>query len=740
MTNQPTVHSPDGRGPGRELWVDGYLPPAYAEPQQPSSSTIIDIAWVRGAIYRQRWLILATLLVALLGGLVITLLTTPVYEARSTVRVAPLGNYWIITGQEATAPVKSNSEIGAFMQTQERVLESRKFGELVAQNLTPASRNALLAEDIDERRPPNRSDEDWENDKIRLSVASLTRSVDVRIPRDNYVIEIVFESEDPALAAEVANAYAEVYVQSDARRSIEDSEYVRDFLRKEIEAVRGQLAEAEKTANAYARNSGIVTPATVGVNGETGLTITGANLSSINQTVANARANRISAEQKWRAVENIPAEQLPEVQSNTAIQDLTAEKAKLSGDLVNLRERYNDQFPEIVDVKARIELIEQQIATTAANIKASIRSEFVIAQRQEAALTSELGNVTNEALVEQDEKIEYTSLERNAQALREQLTELLARYNQVSSASNIQTGALTLLDGAVVPYTPTSPSLTRNMILALFLGVAMAGGLALVREVFVDQFRRAEDVEDRLGIPVLGLTPYVKSDDIEGQEANQFSSLVEAYASIRSTIDFALPRDGAVLQMTSSQAAEGKSTTSLILAELFARLGRRTLLIDCDLRKPSIIPLLDIEPKENGIAEVLLGQANLSEAVIEGVHDNLHILSVAQIPSNPVELLSSVKFRDFIEENRENYSMIIIDSSPILGLADAPEIAEKVDATVFVIEANRTSFAEARSATQRIKAVGGNIIGAILTKYRALEAGSDYNYQYQYYQYGDGKK
>ena len=192
--------------------------------------------------------------------------------------------------------------------------------------------------------------------------------------------------------------------------------------------------------------------------------------------------------------------------------------------------------------------------------------------------------------------------------------------------------------------------------------------------------------------------------------------------------------------MTSSQAAEGKSTTSLILAELFARLGRRTLLIDCDLRKPSIIPLLDIAPKEQGIAEVLLEQATLEEAVIEGVHDNLHILSVADIPSNPVELLSSDRFRQFIKDQLDNYSIILFDSSPVLGLADAPEIAQSVDATIFVIEANRTSFAQARTAVQRLRKVGANVIGAILTKYRALEAGSDYNYQYQYYQYGDDKK
>ena len=319
------------------------------------------------------------------------------------------------------------------------------------------------------------------------------------------------------------------------------------------------------------------------------------------------------------------------------------------------------------------------------------------------------------------------------------MTQLLDRYNQISTAANVQSGAITVLDSATVPRSPVSPDIVQNMILALVLGIALAGGLALVREIFVDQFRRAEDLDERLGLPVLGITPHVTSEAVDQQEANQFSSLMEAYASIRSTIDFAVPREGAVVQLTSSQASEGKSTTALILAELFARLGRKTLLIDADLRKPSIVKLLDVEKPESGIAEVLLGHATMEEALIEGVHENLHILSVAGIPPNPVELVSSRRFHEFINKQREEYSLVLVDSSPVLGLADAPQIAQIVDASIFVIEANRTSFSQAKTAIKRLQSVGANVIGGILTKYRSLEAGSDYAYQYQYYQYGGDK-
>lgn len=425
--------------------------------------------------------------------------------------------------------------------------------------------------------------------------------------------------------------------------------------------------------------------------------------------------------------------------ASPVVQGLTEERAKLNADLAVLRQRYNDDFPAIADIRSRLSLIDQQIERTGADVKASIRGQFQVARQQEEAMQRELGAVTSDALVEQDKKIEFTSLEREAVALREQLKSLLDRFNQITAASNLQASSITPLDTATVPGSPIAPSLPRNLMIALVLGFGLAAGLALVREIFVDQFRRGEDIEDRLGITFLGLTPFVKSDDLESEEANQFSTLMEAYAAIRSTIDYAVPRKGAVIQFTSSQASEGKSTTSLILAQLFARLGRRTLLIDADLRKPSVHALLDIERPSAGLAEVLLGHVHFDDAKIDTVCDNLSILSVARIPPNPIELVSSSQFRGLIDACRSEYSLVIIDSSPMLGLADAAEIAKIVDATVFVIEANRTSLAQARTAVNRLQAVGANIIGSVLTKYRALEAGSDYSYQYQYYQYGERK-
>lgn len=736
MNNRSIISTSDSDS--REIVLDGYLP-ANKDDTSDTPGFEIDATWLRGALYRQRWLIGATVLAAVLLGLIVTLLATPIYEARSSVRVQPWGNY-IVPGQNVATTIGSSNEIEYYMQTQKSVVESRRLAVAAAENLNPASRNAILENAGRLEGLPDGNATEREQAVIERTAGVLHENVIAEVPVDRQVISIAYRSEDRVLAAEVANAYSQAFMQSDTLRNVESNQYAQQYLREQIESVREQLEDSERASNTYARSTGIVTSETTGVDGESAQTIIGANLASINQTVAAARANRISAEQRWRAASGTPAQQLPEVQESPVYQNLAATRATLEAELSDLRRRYNNDFPAVVDVRAKIADLDRQIEQAAQDVKAGIRNEYLVAQRQEAALERELGNATENALVEQDQTIEYAGLEREADALRQQLTSLLDRFNSISTAANVQTGAITLLDEATVPGEPVSPSLSRNMLVATMLGLLFAGGLALVREIFVDQFRRAEDVEDRLGLPVLGLTPYVDAKEIDPQDVNQFSALMEAYASIRSTIDVAVPRDSAVVQLTSSGPSEGKSTTALILSELFARLGRQTLLIDADFRKPSIVKLLDLKQGEAGLTEVILGHAAFEDAVIEGAHDNLHVLSTTTAPPNPVELLSSQRFREFIEEQRQNYSLIMIDTSPVLGLADAPEIAQVVDSTIFVIEANRTSFNQATTSLRRLRNVGANVIGAVLTKYRALEAGVDYNYQYQYYQYGDNVK
>lgn len=731
MNDRTMIQAPDPQGGGN--WLDTYVADGQLVPYQPRQQ-LIDIPAIRGILFRQRWLVISAIGLALIAGFVITLLSTPVYQASASVLIDPVGT--VITEEQAAANMLASRFAADQFMTQVEIIKSRKMALEIAEKLNLAERYDFLGADIDEQRPPNRTDQQWLLDKQNIAAEQLRANVTTDVPTDNYVLVINYTSESSVLAAEIANGYAEIFAASDTRTQIEQNDYAKTYLQEQIELVRSRLEAAEVEANDFARNSGIVVQQSAGENAEGGVTLTTANLASINQRVSDARAARIEAEQRWRSFENLPADQLPEVQGNPVLQKLASDRTLLETKLSELRQRYNDDFPQIVNVKEQIAILDRQINRTTGDIKATVRNAYIVARNQEQALQNELGSVKGETLAEQDSQVGFGVLEREAQALRDRLRALLDRYNSVNTATNADSGKLTTLDSATVPRTPVSPSLIRNMGLALVFGIALAGGLAVLRETFDDRIRSLDDVEDKFGLPLLGHTPFVEDRELEVEGTNRFSALMEAYASIRSAIDFSLARNQNVIQLTSSQASEGKTTTAVILAELFASLGRKTLLIDCDLRRPSVARLLDIEKPQAGTVEVVLGHTDLQSAVVKGIHENLEILPVGSISPNPTEVLASHQMREFIEKCREEYSLVLIDSSPVMGLADAPLLSRSVDATIFVLEANKVQFGQARSAIRRVRSAGGNILGVVLTKYRALEAGQSYDYQYGYYQYG----
>ncbi len=734
--NERSIVDPSDHG-GRGTWVDAYMPEHQIVPAQPTQS-LVSLAAVRGIIYRQRWLFGIVILAALTGGFIVTLLSTPMYEATAKVSVEPYGAF-ILEGQDVEQGIASN-QVGDYLATQAALIESRSLAEVVVTDRQLGERYDLLGSDVDASRSAEMSDEQWLETKESIAASILTSGVSAEVPTLSWVIPITFRSASPALAAEMANAYADAFIASEARGTLANNEYALEVLREQIGIVRGRLEEAERETNEYARVNGLIVQQVSSVDGSSSTsTLTSTNLSNIGERVAEARAVRIAAEQKWRAIENLPASQLPEVQNNPVLQGLVSDRTGKLAELAELRQRYDDQFPQIQDLLAQIQILDAQIERSSADIKATVRNAFIVAQNQERALQGELGAVSSATLTEQDEMVQYTVLERQAEALREQLRSLLDRFNQISSAANVNAGTMTKIEGALVPSAPYAPSLLQNLAVSLILGIALGAGLALLREMFDDRIRSLDEVEQKTDLPLIGHTPHINEKDIDVEASNKFTSLMEAYASIKAALEFSLPRSRNVLQLTSTHESEGKSTTAVVLAELFARSGRKTLLIDADLRRPSVARLLELQRPEVGVVEVILGHANLEDAVVKGVHDNLEVLPIGAIPPNPTEILSSDEFGKFIAKVREEYSLVIFDSCPVLGLADAPLLARMVDGTIFVLEANKVPFSQARNAVKRLRGAGANVLGLILTKYRALEAGQAYGYQYSYYEYGSGR-
>ena len=279
--------------------------------------------------------------------------------------------------------------------------------------------------------------------------------------------------------------------------------------------------------------------------------------------------------------------------------------------------------------------------------------------------------------------------------------------------------------------------MAKNLFAAFVLGAGLALVVAVMREVLYDRIRSADDVERKLGMPILGLTPLVE----EGEVNQENRRIGEAYSTIRTSIEFALPRsDRNILVFTSSQSSEGKTTSAVFFAMKSAQLGRKVLLVDADLRKPSVAGQFGVNRNNKGFVEVLLGECTFAEALLRQPQENLDVLPVGPIPSNPVDVLSSPLVRQFVERHAPNYAFIIFDSPPVMGLADTPLLTRYADGVVFFVESNKAHVGQTRQALRRLRDAGANVLGVVLTKFKALDAGLSYDYEYHYYSYGEGGK
>ena len=698
--------------------------------------SFFDIASIRAILWRQRWILLAVTGAVFLLGLVLTMLMTPMYYASATVRIDPQ-NAEILEGQELVDPFVASNEMFRYLETLRAVIESRSMALGVVDQLDLQDNASLFGS---AGKPAGVDEKDWTEGRRQAAADMLMGSVSVDNPLNTRIIEIGFASDDASLAAQIANSYADNFMSDNVSRSLEANVYAREFLEGEIATTREELRDAEFKAIEYARANRIIGALPQSAYGEdigTAETLTVLELADTAKQLSEARADRIQAEQRWRSIINVPASQLPEVRDNTTIDAMKSQVAAQNAQLADLRQRYRDEHPSVRGILAEIGTLNSQIASASEEVKRSIRDQYRAAQGRESALAGEVQEISNETLDEQDRRVQYNLMARDAAAAREQLAVLLQRFNLISSAANIQRNDATLLDAARIPGAPFSPNLFTNLTLALIAGLGLAVAIAVLREVFDDRIRSIEDVERRLKVPALGQTPYV-AHEIGDELDSMFSPISEAYSSIRATLDFTLPKAGTqIIQFTSSQPGEGKTTSAITLATKFASLGKRVLLMDLDLRRPSVAKTMGLDRPKTGVVDVLYARATLADAVIRTEIANLDILLSEQIPQNPVEILSSGLLPEFFARHQQDYDYIVIDSSPVLGIADAPLLSRFVGAVVFVVEANRVHYNQVRQSIRRLRDVNATVLGVMLTKFRALEAGKDYNYQYLYYAYNE---
>lgn len=704
-----------------------------AEPQ--AAEDEIDLLEYWRVLVKRKWTVLGALGIVLAITLVGTLLMTPVYRATTLLQIER--DTINVVNLQSVTPTESAADKD-FYQTQFELLQSRTLAQRVISQLnlaqgpvfermrSPSAIGKLLAllrgggeEATDEAAIAAEDSGNATAFLARLSIEPV---------RNSRLVRVNFDSPEPAFSAKVVNAVAEAFIASNLERRFDASSYAKDYLEDRLEQLKLKLEDSEKQLVAFAQKEQIV-------NIDDRQSLSGQNLGEINAALAKAQDERFRAEAKWRQSQAASGMGLPDVLGSELIQNLQKTRATLKGEYQQKLSLYKPDYPLMQQLGSQIDEIDKQIAAEVANIKASVQAQYLAAKGQEDLLRERIGELKIAELDLQDRSIQYNTLKREVETNRQLYDGLLQRYKEIGVAGGVGTNNISVVDSAEVPTGKHSPRLALNLAVGLLLGLFGGMLLALLMERLDDTLKVPEDLEKQLGLAVLGIIPKLKGMTPAVALDDPRSAFAEAYRSVRTALQFStesgVPK---TLLITSATPSEGKSTSALTLARNFAQLGKRVLLIDADLRNASLHKLLG-QDNSRGLSNHLAGAIKAPEAILPTDERNLWVMLTGPLPPNPAELLASGRMMSLLTVAAEKFDQIVIDGPPVMGIADAPILANMSHGTLLVVEAGQTRLGVARVAVKRLLGARARLIGAVLTKYDAKITGYGYG-DYGYYAYG----
>lgn len=679
----------------------------------------------------------ALLVAALVLGMVslYTLLATPLYRASATVQIET-NALRIVTSDSLEVMDPS----GDFMGTQLELLRSRSVALRTVRDL------ALVADPVFEKalhQPGGwravlaffRKDQTraWSDESLELREAAAAAAIQAGLTITPVararVVEVAFVSPDPALAMHIANGIATAFMRSNLDRRVDNTLFARKFLEDRLQQTKVKLEDSERALIDYSQKQNIA-------NLDEAIALVRKTQDSLNNELATVQAARFKAEAQLEQFDSKIGVSLDALKS-PVLETLRQRLVEMQADYQSRSAQYRPDYPDMQQLALRIREVQSQMDGESRAFQRATEGEARAARTNESLLRHQLALVQSELLDLQSHSGQFNILKRESDTNRQLYDGLLQRYKEIGVEGSSSTNNISVLDSAEKGEL-FKADLASNLLKGLLLGLVLGVGIALVLEKLDDTVKTPEDIERRLRISVLGLVPRVPEGEFAAALAAPRSSLAEAYRSLRTSLQFALeggmPR---ILVITSSAAGEGKSTSAQVIALQCAQAGQRVLLVDADLRKPTLHSRFWL-PNETGLSSLLLGEATL-EQVLQQPEEGLTVVTSGPTPENPAVLLASGKFRAFLQQAAIDYDQVIIDCPPLLGLADVPSIVGLADGVMMVIGAGTTRLASARASLKRLAAARAPLMGAVLLKFDVRSVANGYGYEYaDHHYYGTG--
>lgn len=696
------------------------LPLAITPPNGGALQTIPEpaAAGVTGMVhaYRRRLPLFLSVLAACIAlALLSTWLQTPRYTATASVVIAPTRSD-IGSGSGANAAPEVESD--ANVDSQVEVLKAGSLAQAVVDRLGLTRDPAFAASlkppgRFGHRRPivaPSRAE----------AVTAVAKGLSVRRVAQTLILEVAYASPDPAVARRIADGFADAYVAQSVDVKLQDSRAANTLLGAQLGNLRAQVETAETAVAAYKARYNLLSVQ--------GSTMAEQEISTLDQQVAANRASEAEATARLQTARQQMSrgshgDDVGEALGSPVIQELRKDRAAASQKLADLQVRFGPRYPDVMSAKDQIADLDNQINAEIKRVVSNLEAQKQVASRRVASIEGSLGEAQGTLGAGNSAVVKLNELQRTADAARTLYEGVLNRVKETQTLGATARADARVTSYAALPDRPSSPKPAINLVLGALLGMGLGIGAVILRQELDTGLSTLDDVEGRLRLPYFGALPTLGSSvrgsrsrsahDVMAQNAG--SSFAEAFRGLATALAYNSGRRSPfVVALTSALPKEGKTVASVCLARMMATMRMKVVLVDCDLRRPSVADTLRLSPRA-GLLEVLDDKVTLDEALIHDPDSQLCVLPLKDVFSTESPFGSDAMDR-LLSELRERFDVVVLDTSPVLPVVESRVLCQKADAVVLLVRWRKTPQKAAMMAAHLLQSMGVRIEGAALTR------------------------
>jgi polysaccharide biosynthesis transport protein len=651
-------------------------------------------------VLERKWYALAVFLVTVIGAAVYTFTETPLYQGVTTVQVLKHSAQVM-----RVADVVENTVTNEFdFNTQLKLLESGVIAQNAANRLT-ADEQRLLTDPYRKRAgaPPS-------------PVGIIMHGRKIVPQRLSLVTAIQFLHPNPVIAAKIPDLLASEYIAFNTHVRVEESMRVVDDLKDRADQQRKRVDEIANALQAYRERGNLVSL-------KQSKDIVTEKLKALNEYTTSTGEKLKEAEVQLKQVQEIQKAggdltELPFIASQANVGQLVVEISTKKLEIAQLRERYKEKHPRLIEAVNGLKQAQTELGAALAVAAASVNNQYQNALRNDVEAHKELADQEAKSLGMDRSAVEYENLDRDFKINEELLEAMMQRIREASVSNSIETDNARIIDHAVEPVAPVSPKIGFNMAVGVLAGLFFGLGAAYLIAAVDDRIKTPFDVETVVGLPLLAVIP--RAVHMEAQERAQIVAngadriVIEAFLSLYSALRISDDSKNARhILVTSSLPGEGKSFIASNLALTFAGQGQRTLVVDCDLRKPVIQRTFRLTTSK-GLVNYCTESATLDEAIVKNVRPSLDVMPVGGKAKNPIQLLNSRAFETLVAELGRRYDKVVYDSPPMGAVSDALNMLPLMDGAIYALRFNGVKRVVAQRCVRRLRSANIPIFGAVL--------------------------